>query len=439
MKSLPHGVWLFVSGLAVLVGAGSLYAQNTGGAASADGVYKFDFSANATAQPGWTKVAPNAAYSDDVGYGFEPGATVVSADGGNIVTSDQPFLFSVKLPEGNYQVTVTLGDSGNTSVTTIKAEARRLMIEKAQVPAGKVETRTFDVNIRTPELPPVPQNAPGGNAVRLDQFDQNDRDWDDRLTLEFNDAHPALRSIEIAPAGAIPTVFLAGDSTVTDQTREPTTTWGQMLPRFFKPGVAVADHAQSGETLKSFLSALRLDKILSQMHPGDYLFIQFGHNDEKQSWPQTYADAFTTYKAYLEAYIAEARLRGATPVLVTPMNRVNFDRNGQNQNSHGNYPEAMRQVAKEENVALIDLNLMSQAFYNAIGPANARVISADRTHTVEYGGYELAKCIVLGIKQNKLDLAKYIVDDYTDFDPAHPDPAQSFSMPASPNPPRAGN
>ena len=96
---------------------------------------------------------------------------------------------------------------------------------------------------------------------------------------------------------------------------------GQLLSRFFKPGIAVSNHAQSGETLKSFANALRLDKILSQMKKGDYLFMQFGHNDSKDSWPQTYVEPETTYKAYLKVYIAEARLRGAMPVLVTPMDR----------------------------------------------------------------------------------------------------------------------
>jgi len=108
-------------------------------------------------------------------------------------------------------------------------------------------------------------------------------------------------------------VFLAGDSTVTDQPGDPGNSWGQMLPRFFGPGVAIANRAESGETLKSFITGLRLDKVLSQIERGDYLFIQFGHNDQKQQWPQTYVNAFTTYKTYLKAYIAEARLRGARP------------------------------------------------------------------------------------------------------------------------------
>jgi lysophospholipase L1-like esterase len=233
----------------------------------------------------------------------------------------------------------------------------------------------------------------------------------------------------------IPTVFIAGDSTVTDQPREPTASWGQMLTRFFKPGVAIANHAESGETLKSFITGLRLDKILSQMKKNDYLLMQFGHNDQKVNWPQTYVEPFTTHKQYLKVFIAEARRRGAIPVLVTPMQRRNFDDQGKIRNSLGDFPESVRQTAKEENVALIDLTAMSIEFYEALGPAKAPLAFSggrDATHHSDYGAYELAKCIVEGIKANRLDLAKYIVDDYKTFDPAHPDPPEAFKLAASP-------
>ena len=86
-----------------------------------------------------------------------------------------------------------------------------------------------------------------------------------------------------------------------------------MLPRFFGADIAVANHAESGETLKSFVTELRLDKLLSTLKAGDWVMIQFGHNDQKVQWPQTYAEAATTYRAWLRTYIAEMRRRGATP------------------------------------------------------------------------------------------------------------------------------
>jgi hypothetical protein len=128
----------------------------------------------------------------------------------------------------------------------------------------------------------------------------------------------------------------------------------------------------------------------------------------------------------LKAYIAEARLRGATPILVTPMDRANRT-TGAPTHGHGGYPDAMREVAKEEQVPLIDLYNMSILFYDSAG-ADAPKILADGTHSTAYGGYEFAKCIVMGIKQNKLPLADYIVADFKDFDPAHPDSAAQLGL-----------
>lgn len=387
---------------------------------------KFDFSAG-PAKPGYTRVAPMAIYSDEPGYGYEPGAQVVTGDNGNTTTSDKPFIFSAKVPEGNFNVIVTFGDSATATTTTFKAESGRLMLERIEVPAGKVAERTFTTNVRTPHLPKLPTNATGREEVSLDQFDGgSSRDWDSKLNIEVVSPHAALRTIEIVAAPTAPTIYIAGDSTVTDRDGGGDVSWGQILPVFFKPGVAVSNNAQSGETMKSFMNALRLDKMLSQMKKGDYLFLQFAHNDSKISWPQTYADPETTYKAYLKVYIAEARLRGATPVLVTAMDR-GARGTGAPTHGHGLYPQAMHEVAAEEHVPLIDLYAMSDTFYETAG-ADAPKILADGTHSTAYGGYEFAKCIVMGIKQNKLDLANFIVEGFKDFDPAHPDTAAALDL-----------
>jgi lysophospholipase L1-like esterase len=387
---------------------------------------KFDFSTGA-AKAGYTRVAATDVYADDRGYGYEPGAQVAAGDHGNTATSDKPFMFSAKVPEGNFNVTVTLGDSGTATTTTLKAESGRLMIERLEIPAGKIVERTFTTNVRTPHLPKLPLNATGREEVSLDQFDGgNQRDWDDKLTNELVSPHAALRSIEITSAPTAPTIYLAGDSTVTDRDGGGDVSWGQMLPVFLKPGVAVANNAQSGETMKSFMNALRLDKMLGPMKKGDYLFIQFAHNDSKANWPQTYVEPETTYKDYLKVYIAEARLRGATPVLVTAMDRGDR-KTGAPSHGHGGYIGAMREVAAEQHVPLIDLYAMSIAFYSAAGE-DAPKILADGTHSTAYGGYEFAKCIVMGIKQNKLDLANFIVDGFKDFDPAHPDSLATLNL-----------
>jgi len=413
--------------MAMAAGFGALAANAAEPATSRS----FDFGPGPAAADR-VKVTPDAVYSKETGYGFDLATKPSKIDWG--VTGAAPFFFSVALPEGNYRVTAHLGDAAGGCVTTIKAESRRLMVERAASAAGEHQAVKFVVNIRNFQVPPPPANAPGGDQVRLNDREQGVLHWDDKLTLEFGNSRPCLDGLDFVKDDAVPTVFLAGDSTVTDQPREPTTSWGQMLTAFFNPGVAIANHAESGETLKSFITGLRLDKILSQMKKGDYLFIQFGHNDMKQNWPQTYVEPFTTHKAYLEVLIAEARRRGAFPVLVTPMQRRNFD-GAKIRNTLGDFPESVRQTAKEANVPLIDLTKMSVDFYEALGPEKSKLAfsgGTDVTHHSAYGAYELAKCIVEGIRANKLDLARYIVADYKPFDPAHPDSPEAFSVPASP-------
>ena len=357
-------------------------------------------------------------YSDDRGYGWEPGSAY----------GKSPFYFSVKVPsEGNYRVTVTLGDAKSPSVTTVKAELRRLMLEHVELPAGKFEKRSFIVNVRTPQIP-------GGGQVKLKAREETTEKWawDNRITLEFTDTHPEVGEVAVEKAENIPTIYIAGDSTSTDQPSEPFNSWGQMLTRFFKPEIAIANNGESGESLNSFAGAHRLDKVASQIQPGDYLFIQMGHNDQKEKGEGV--GAFTTYAANLKKFVAVARQHGATPVLITSMNRLTFDADGKITNSLGDFPEAVRRVAKEEGVALIDLNAMSKPFYEAMGPVEAHKAFAgkDTTHHSNYGSYELAKCIVEGIRQDNLPIAKYLVDGLKPFDPAHPDPIASFDVPAEP-------
>jgi len=363
-------------------------------------------------------------YSEDSGYGFEPAPPGVA-----------PSRFSMKVEEGNYRVTVRFGDRQSATRTTVKAEARRLMVEDVSTRRGQFTERTFIVNVRAPALAAPPENAPGGKAVRLKPRELATATWDDKLTLEFLGSAPKVSALTIEPAN-VPTIYLAGDSTVTDQPTEPAASWGQMLPRFFSSKIAVANHAESGETLKSFLTDLRLDKILSTLKAGDWLLIQFGHNDQKAQWPQTYVEAATTYRSYLRAYIAEARRRGATPILITSPERRNFDTAGRIVESHGDYPEAVRAVAREDGVALIDLHKMSKAFYEALGEERAALAfnedGRDKTHHNHYGAYEMARMVVEGIRGADPKLAAYLAKDAGRFDPSKPDaPAPKTGAPST--------
>ena len=387
----------------------------------------------------YTKVDPATLYNSEPGYGFEFSTDIKAYD--DYVTSSKPFYFSVKLSEGNYNVRVVLGDKSGTSATTIKAECRRLMVERVDTKRGEYKTIEFTVHIRDSVI----RSSPGNSIVRLKPRERDYLHWDDKLTLEFNNVSPKLCEIVIIKVHDLPTIFLAGNSTVVDQASEPWAAWGQMIPYFFLPGrIAVGNYAESGETLKAFRGEKRLDKIWSMSKPGDYLFIEFAHNDQKPG--SSHLDPFTTYKEALKEWIREARGRGLIPVLVTSVNRRTFDSTGHITNSLGDYPEAMKQTGKEEGVAVIDLNAMSKTLYEALGPDNS--IKAfvhfaansypnqpndvkDNTHFRPYGAYELAKCVVNGIKQNVPALAKYLKQDLPPFDPSKPDDPSKWSLPES--------
>jgi lysophospholipase L1-like esterase len=388
---------------------------------------------------GAVQLAATSVYSATA-PGFDLKATPEVA--ANSCSSEKPFFFSVTLPEGSYRVTVILGGD-QASKTTVWAEARRLMLEKVSVKARASITRSFDVNLRVPEIA-----GDASHRVRLKPREIGNLNWDNKLTLEFNGDRPSVRFISIKPIKE-PTIYVAGDSTVVDQDVDPWAAWGQMLPRFFRPGVVVANHAESGETIKSFVGEQRLAKVLSLIQPGDYLFFQFAHNDQKPG-----AVSIEEYKSLLVDYITKIRAKDATPVLVTSMNRRTFDDGGKITNSLAGYPDAVREVAAAEHAALIDLNQMSKTLFEVMGPEGttkafmhypagsfpnqAKPISDD-THFNTYGAYELARCVVHSIRAGKLPIRKLLTKDIPDFDPSRPDPQATFNLPATPIPPKTAD
>ncbi|HEX8713643.1 MAG TPA: rhamnogalacturonan acetylesterase [Terracidiphilus sp.] len=368
------------------------------------------------------------------GYGFDLIASPQVTDGA--CQSDQPFFLSLAEPEGDYRVTVVLGSKTAASVTTVKSEARRLMLEEVSTQAGQKAKRSFVVNVRTPEVS-------ADEKVRLKPREIGNLDWDKELTLEFIGKHPSVRSIEVSPV-QVPTVYIAGDSTVVDQDKEPWAAWGQILPAFFNDKIAIANDAESGETIASFVGEHRFDKIFTTMRAGDYLMMQFAHNDQK---PGRGFVSIPEYKDLLRRYIKMSRDRGAHPILVTSMNRRDFTPDGKIIPTLAGYPDAMREVAREQKVSLIDLNAMSKTLFEAMGPEGTLKAFvhypantfpdqpkalADNTHFNSYGALELAKCIVESMRSQHLSLAKFLRHGIHHFDPAHPDPPGIWRVPPDP-------
>jgi lysophospholipase L1-like esterase len=398
---------------------------------------------------GYTKVEPSEKYSEESGYGFDYGTVPTSIyRGGNkpltsgFVTSDHPFLFSVLIPEGNYNIRIITGDREEATCTTIRVESRRLLFEKVRTAPGKFATLTATINIRVPEI------AGTNEKVVKKARELYKLDWDNKMTFEFNDTRPCICAIEITRVENAVTVYLAGNSTVVDQDDDPWASWGQMFPRFLKQGIAVANHAESGLSLGSFISENRLKKVLSTMKHGDYLFIEFGHNDMKEKGPDD--GAFNSYSERMRLFVNETRKKGGIPVIVSPANRRSFGEDGRINNSLGDYPEAARLVAQELNVIFINLNAMTKALYEALGTENSKKAFViypansfpgepnalnDNTHFNSYGAYQLAKCIIEGIRENNLGIKKYVVKKLPIYEPSNPDPFETFSLPLSPHSP----
>lgn len=385
--------------------------------------WRFDFGDGPVAA-GFEQVPATLHFGKEHAFGFDLETTPRGIERaindplrGDLVTSDLPFYFSVKLPEGNYQVTLTLGDSEEATSTCVKAESRRLMLPLVETKPGEFAQATFTVNTRTPEIV-------GGDHVGLKTREHAALHWDDKLTLEFNGMRPAVCAIEIISNPEAVTVFLLGDSTVTDQPKEPYNSWGQMFTRFFGPKVAIANHADSGESIKSSLGARRIKKVLASLKAGDYVLVQFGHNDMKDKDP----NALAKYKANFQQLIDDVRAKGAHPVLVTSMER----KAGVKQPTLRDYPDTVRSIAEEKDVPLIDLNVMSVTLYKALGD-HLDAAFQDGSHHNAYGSYLLANCVVEGIRENVPELARYLRADVLPFSPGKPMLPEAFEVPASPS------
>lgn len=381
---------------------------------AADPITHWKFAA--TQEPGAMAVAPGVLFSKEKGFGFESGAQLRVVDGA--LTSDKPFYFSAVVPEGNYRVTVSSKAGDAPSDLTIKAELRRLMVKELHINAGQSRTVTFTVNVRTPKY--------DGGSVRLKGARESVEEawaWDEKLTLEVNGTRPSIQSIQIDKVD-VPTVYLLGDSTVCDQPHEPWNSWGQMFTRFFKDDIAISNQAESGETIASSLAAHRFDKVYASLKPGDYLFMQFGHNDMKDKKP----NALETYKADYKKIIETVKAKGALPVIVSSMER----KNGIEKDTLGGYPDGAMSAAKEENVPFIDLHAMSKVFYKALGPDLDKAFQ-DGTHHNNFGSYEISALVLEGVRANVPELAKHIKEDVPAFDPAKPDNPDDFRLPASPD------
>lgn len=221
------------------------------------------------------------------------------------------------------------------------------------------------------------------------------------------------------------TVFLAGDSTMAQKLPEkrPETGWGEQLQKFFDESrVRIENHAQNGRSTRTFIAEGRWQAIVAKLKPGDYVLIQFGHNDESKEKVDRYTPP-DDYRKNLVRFIADVREKKAMPILLTPVMRRRFDKQGIFQDTHGEYPDIVRSVAAEQKVALIDMHRKSERVLKQYGAEESRQLFLqlkpgenanypqgveDNTHFSPLGAEVMASLAVEGIKEQKIKLAKFL-------------------------------
>lgn len=222
------------------------------------------------------------------------------------------------------------------------------------------------------------------------------------------------------------TIFMIGDSTMADKPdpeNNPERGWGQMFPDFFNKQVTVKNFAVNGRSTKSFIDEGRWETVRNELAPGDFVLVQFGHNDQKDQDPKRYTNPFTGYRRNLTKFVRETREKGANPILFSSIVRRNFNEAEVLEDTHGAYPFVMRAVANELNVPFIDLQLKSEDLVLSLGQEKSKELylwiepgqygmypegKQDNTHFTVNGATAMAKLAVEGLREHKLLLANFL-------------------------------
>lgn len=222
-------------------------------------------------------------------------------------------------------------------------------------------------------------------------------------------------------------VWLIGDSTMCnyEPSRAPITGWGMPFAGFFDSSVIVDNRARGGRSTRTFISEGRWQSVADSLQEGDYVLIQFGHNDEAKE--ERYKERYTPvpdYKVNLARFITESRAKKANPVLITPVTRMRFDQAGKIQETHKEYSAAVWEVGKEYDVPVIDLDAKSRDLLQQFGPVHAKMLfmhldslehpnypngQKDNTHFNEYGARRIAELVLKGMEEQKTGLMQRVL------------------------------
>lgn len=318
---------------------------------------------------------------------------------------NEPLEIKLPAPNGNYEVTVTIKAHGDT-VFSILSQSRRFIVMDEPIKRGEEKEFTFVANVcdyhRRDE---EPVHVEGVEVYILCEGD--------------------ITATAAASPADVPTIYIAGDSTVTDQTAEypyvPSETycgWGQMLPMLLNTGIAVSNHAQSGSSTKDFLE-INWQAFKDKIKKGDYLIVEFGHNDQKIEE----LDAFGGYADNLRYFVNFAKEKGAHAILNSPINRIIFQPDGKLLNLLGDYRNAVKAVAEETGVPFIDLWSRTTDYFETAGPVKSWQFfrckggERDYTHTNDIGGHLIARFAAQEMAKTKLGLADCIRKELLGVEP----------------------
>lgn len=327
--------------------------------------------------------------------------------------NEEPLEISLAVPEGNYEVTVDIKAHSDTCFC-IFAQNRSFFARDERIRSGETRSFTFIVNVCGRNFyGDEPREADG---IRL------------QILCDGN-----ITATAAASPVSVPTVYICGDSTVTDQPAEypfvPSETycgWGQAFPMLTKNTVAVSNHAQSGSCTAEFMES-NLTAFEDKIRPGDLMVIEFGHNDQKK--PELAADG--GYSKNLDTLIGIARSKGAEPIVCSPINRIIFEPDGHLKNLLGSYRDAAKAAAERNGAAFIDLWKATTDYMETAGPVKAwqffrcKGEERDYTHTNDIGGTLIAKMFSDAMLRQNGPLAEHIDETKIGIEPVFADPGDT--------------
>lgn len=266
-----------------------------------------------------------------------------------------------------------------------------------------------------------------GGATAADAVARDASNADARPDSAAIDASASTCNLAGAATAATPTIYVIGDSTASVYTADlfPRMGWAQPLQDYYAPACAtIQDKALSGRSSKSFFDEGAWTPISNALRPGDYVLIQFGHNDEKSDDPTLFTDPFTTYEQYLSIYLDDTIAKRATPILLTSINRNDWNSAGTVlADTHGNYPVAMRQLAAARGVSLVDTTALTKTYFERIGMAASTALfmdlapgqfpnypagNTDNTHLQEVGARTIARMVLADLYRQRLPIGNLV-------------------------------